>query len=201
MAKMNWDRVRRERGLDRAPLEADEPAWMISEESRRKQGSPKAPSRKVTDPSPRRQTRRNSDTLAQHRQAQKAAAKRRRQAVGRLPSGAFAPADATREAWALLLQRLTVLPEPRRLSAIGWYSATRHVLKIGGGAIEMSCDVDNPAFRKREPRRVYGLDAVLKEMARDIRWAEGFILLGPQNFSKKELRVLGAISAQKALSQ
>lgn len=196
---MNWDRVRRERGLDRTPLEADEPPWMISEESRRKLGSSSTPPRHKTRHS-QKQPFKSHNSLKQFEQAQKAAAKRRRRAVAQLPSGAFAPADSTREAWELLLQRMTDLPESRRFSAIGWYSATRHVLEIGGGTIRMSCDVDDPAYSKRQPRRVVGLEAVLTEMARDVRWTEGFILLGPKNFSKQELRVLGAISAQKALS-
>ena len=201
MAKMNWDRVRRERGLDRPPLEEDEPPWMISEESRRKQGASNMPSRTKGSQSQHSRNRKASDSLAHYRQGQKAAAKRRRQAIGKLPSGAFAPAGATREAWAMLLQRLTDLPEPRRLSAIGWYSGTRHVLRIGGGTVEMRCDVDNPALGKREPRLVQNLNAVLTEMARDVRWTEGFVLLGPQSFSKKELRALGAVNAQKALSR
>jgi hypothetical protein len=166
---------------------------MISEESRRKAGSDSKPAQ--------RSSRRQQSPATEQRRVRKAAAKRRLNSVTEVPKSAFAPAEPTRAAWALLLQRIADLPEERRFSAIGWFSAKRHVLTIGGGRISMSCDVDNHALGNRQPRRVEGLAGVLKEMAGDVNWTQGFILLGPRGFSKQELRQLGGVSARQSLTR
>lgn len=198
---MNWDRVRRERGLDREPLTADEPQWMISEESRRRAGSASKPTRKSSGRLAKKSNVRRKSLTNEQRPGTKTGAKRRLNSVTEVPKSAFAPAEPTRAAWAQLLQRIADLPEERRFSAIEWFSAKRHVLTIGGGRISMTCDVDNPALGNRQPRRVEGLAGVLKEMAGDANWTQGFILLGPRGFTKQELRQLGGVSARQSLTR
>jgi len=180
MARMNWDRVRRARGLDRPRLESDEPSYLLTNDARFGKTNVEPPTHRTqSGPTPHRIRKMQSRAL-----------------VEQLPRRAFVAEKATRESWLAMLQRLSELPDARQYSALGFYTGTLHRMHAGEGSIAMACNLDSDLPHLQRPRCVRGLDDVLGELAKDVRWAESFILIGTQGFSKKELRALGGATAR-----